>query len=199
MSRPFSFAVTDLMDRTKQEDGFTLIELLIATAMMIIITGAAVLFLVSAMHRQSDVTGRSDQIGIARNALETITADLREGGEVTSPAASSLTVDTFCTNGQACAVSYACGPEAGTTTFGCTRSAGTGAPAVKVIGGLTSAAVFCFYPNIEGSECGQANSEGPTYVGVSLRMRQTKGAQGLAVLESGAALHNAESSPGSGA
>jgi type II secretory pathway pseudopilin PulG len=187
------------MDRKKQEDGFTLIELLIATAMMIVITGAAVTFLISAMHRQSDVTGRSDQIGTARNALETITADLREGEKITAPTASAITVDTICNSGQACVVSYVCGPEAGTSTFGCTRSLGTGKPAVKVIGGLASAEVFCFYPNIERRECGTVGGEKPRYVGVTLKMPQTKGVQGLAVLESGAALHNAEASPESGA
>jgi len=179
-----------------------MIELLIATAMMIVITGAAVAMLVSVMHQQPKVTEGADQIGKARNAIERITVDLRQGSAV-EPGGSSqgLTLVMPCStleSGQAgtCTVSYACAPESGASApYYCTRRIGTGAPKTVVTGLLTNK-VFCYFPFVAGTEtiagsgCGAISTEPPKYVGAAVELPASEG-EGKTVLEDGSALHNA--------
>lgn len=184
--------------RAKLDDsaGFTLIELLVATAMMIVIVSAAVVMLTSVMHREPQVSSGADRIGNARNAFEKMTADLREGVDLTTATTSQVTVNTFC--GQAegtegCSVSYSCPEEVGLGTFECVRQVGDEAPAT-IINGLASPDLFCFYPNNEGSECGQVGlEEDPTYVGIRLQFPQENNEATNSTLEAGVALHNAPS------
>lgn len=194
----------ELSIRLSREAGFTLIELLVASAMMVIITGAAVSVLVSSMHSQSDVTSRADQIGNARTAIERITADIREGESASVPTPDSLEVVKPCETGAgSCAVTYRCGPEAGRPTFGCVREIDGGA-ATKVVSGLSPQAerdMFCVFPNSEGSECGpQAGAEGlrPRYVGVTVRLPSSSSTEAETVLQDGAALHNSPDLLGNG-
>jgi type II secretory pathway pseudopilin PulG len=177
------------------ESGFTLIELLIATAMMIIITAAAVTMITSVIRQTPKISNRSDQIGSARNAMEKITAEVRQGKEATSTGPSQMTLKTFCgSSGRAteCTVSYSCAIESGKSTYACSRTV-SGVTA-KVVGGLASSEVFCFYPNTESKECGTASSTSlPRYVGVKVRLPQITATETQTVLEGGAALHNSTS------
>jgi prepilin-type N-terminal cleavage/methylation domain-containing protein len=187
---------TSAVSRVHGQDGFTLIELLVASAMMVIITGAAVTMLISSMHRQSDVTSRADQIGNARNAIEKITADIREGESASIPTPSSLQV-TYPCEGSATTcpkVSYTCKREGAKVTFECVRETSAGVK-TKVVSGLSAATetgMFCVYPNSEGSECGPQAIVGkaPRYVGVTVRLPSSSTSEAETVLQDGAALHN---------
>src|ERR1700754_1060383 len=93
------------------EGGFTLLELLIAAAMSVIVVGAATTMLISVMHRQPAVSGRAEEIGNARNAIEKITAGLRDGAKVTSASPYNVMLSKPCStseNGE-CNVGYSCG------------------------------------------------------------------------------------------
>jgi type II secretory pathway pseudopilin PulG len=183
------------------EQGFTLIELLVATAMMIVITGAAVSMLVSVMHQQPEVTSKSDQIGEARSTMVKLVNELRQGAEVVPAGRSQLALSTYCagsSTGQAspCSVAYSCSREGVTTPlrYQCTRAVEGGAPEV-VATGLASDRVFCYTP-ITGSPepgspdptCGESIGT-PTYVGVRIELPASSG-ESKTVLEDGAALHN---------
>ena len=144
------------------------------------------------------MTKRADQIGDARNALEKLTVDLRQGSQVTNAAPESLTLDTVCdtaTGTQTCSVEYACAEEGGGAgTFQCTRAV-DGEAARQFVTGLDSPEVFCVVPSTEGTECGETNGDDPTYVGVKIEFPATK-REAVTVLEGGAALHNLSAGEG---
>jgi type II secretory pathway pseudopilin PulG len=175
------------------EGGFTMIELLVATAMMVIIVGATVMMLTSVMRQSPKIASRSDQIGSARNAIEKITGEVRQGKEATSTGPSQMTLKTFCHSGSGagaeCTVSYSCGVESGKSTYACSRT--ISGKTTKVVGGLASSEEFCFYPNTGTTECGPASTTAlPRYVGLKVRFPQPSPTETQTVLEGGAALHN---------
>lgn len=179
------------------QDGFTLVELLIGMAMGLLVTLAAVMFLISIMHRQPKTTSSADLIGNARNAVEKITADVRVGERATMLQPSELKVEARCSQvGSSaagnCEVAYSCFLEPGKATYECQRSV-SGGPATTVVSGLASGQVFCVYPTPDASsECGPEEAgELPKYVGVKVELPNYEESGGNTVLEDGAALHNA--------
>jgi type II secretory pathway pseudopilin PulG len=184
------------------ESGFTIVELIIAAAMMVVITGAAVSLLVSALQSQPEVTQRANQIGDARNLLEELTVDLRQGSSAEFFGAEELGVETICDRpggAEACNVAYECEPEGGAPTFECMRTVEGEAP-TGLITGLSSGEIFCVTPSAidpedpesSSSDCGETNGEPATYVGVTIEFPASDQG-GSTVLEGGAALHNAPS------
>jgi type II secretory pathway pseudopilin PulG len=192
------------LQRDDREGGFTLIELLVATAMMVVICGAAVTMLISVMQQTPKVTNRADQIGAARNAIERVAREVRQGKKVTSTGPAQMTLETFCTSAVAateCKVEYSCALESGKTTYGCSRTIST--VTTKVVGGLASAEVFCFYPNKEKIECPKATATSPgrvvgeaepaRFVNLRVSFPRQSTTEKNDVLEGGAALHNSTS------
>jgi type II secretory pathway pseudopilin PulG len=187
------------------EAGFTLVELLIAAAMSVIVVGAATTMLISVMHREPAVSGRADQVGNARNAIETMNSDFREGVKVAYASPSQITVDTTgCVQGGGeCSVSYSCAAEPEVTTFECVRE--QEGQATTVVTGLASPDLFCYYPNAEpesaspeAKECAQVANpsdpvEEPTYVGIKIQYPQENNGTENSTIEGGVALHNAPS------
>jgi type II secretory pathway pseudopilin PulG len=180
----------------ESEAGFTLIELLVASAMAMVVIGAAAILMVSALHRGQNVTSRSDRIGQARNAIEKLTVDLREGRKVTAAGPTAMTLETYCDGAggisEKCTLAYSCVVEVtGGTAYKCTRSV-NGGPAVTVVSELSSSSIFCFVPSsVSGNEsaCGERKTGSePTYVGVQVNLASPGG--GGATLQDGAALHN---------
>jgi prepilin-type N-terminal cleavage/methylation domain-containing protein len=190
---------------TRSQEGFTLIELLIASAMSVIVVGAATTMLISVMHRGPAVSERADQVGNARNAIETMTSDFREGVKVAYASPSQITVDTTgCAQGGGeCSVSYSCAGEPEATSFECVRE--QGGQSSTVVTGLASPDLFCYYPNDEPAtaspearECGQVlDPSDPdkelTYVGIKIQFPQENNASENSTIEGGVALHNAPS------
>jgi prepilin-type N-terminal cleavage/methylation domain-containing protein len=184
-----------LQTADSREDGYTLIEMLVAMAMATLVTGAAVMLLLTIMHRQPKTTSTADVIGNARNALEKITQDVRVGKTATVAQPSELKVKAECsqvgsTGTGECEVAYSCLQESGKLTYKCQRSVSGGA-ATTVISGLASAQVFCVYPTSEaGKECGPQGSETVLYAGIKVELPNYEESHGNMVLEDGAALHN---------
>lgn len=109
--------------RRSPESGFTLIELIVASAMAVVITGAAVAMLVTAFKDQPKVSGQADQVGEARVAMAHLTRELRQGvlGSVqgsASPSSGELTFKTYVqtpcagvTTTEPCQVTYECAKD----------------------------------------------------------------------------------------
>jgi prepilin-type N-terminal cleavage/methylation domain-containing protein len=187
--------------RNDSEAGFTLVELLVGMAMSLIIAAAAVAMFTNTIHRQPEETATADVLGTARNAVEKITTDLREGEKATLSGPSSLMVKVPCTaNAEGCEVSYRCAQEAGLATYYCTRT--SEGSTTTIVKDLANGEVFCVFPTATaGKECGlemtaltspqvaEVERE-PRYVGITLRYPNYKGTNGTTVLEDGAALHN---------
>jgi type II secretory pathway pseudopilin PulG len=183
--------------RHNSEAGFTLVELLVGIAMALVITMAAVSMFTAMTRKQPEVTEAADIIGTARNAVEKLTIDIREGQSATVPSAHELNLVTPCsvitagTTGS-CEIKYRCAEEVGRTTSSCTRQ--SGASTKTVITGLSTREIFCVFPTSEvGKECGAQGGTTPRYVGVNLEFPDHKNAAGISsttLLEDGAALHN---------
>jgi prepilin-type N-terminal cleavage/methylation domain-containing protein len=183
--------------RNDNEAGFTLVELLVGMAMALVVTAAAVGMFSSIVDHQSDSTQAADVIGIARNAAEKLTTDIREGEKATVPDAYELNLVTPCsviTAGATgpCQIKYSCSQEVGKTTSSCTRQ--YGGTTKTVIRGLSTKEIFCVYPTSEvGKECGAQGTTAPRYVGINLEFpnhEKAEGSSSTTVLEDGAALHN---------
>lgn len=180
-------------NRQDNEAGFTLVELLVGMAMALVITAAAVMMFMSVLDRQTETTASANVIGTARNAVEKMTTELREGAKATVSEPGSLELMTPCgesgLNASQCIVNYHCEKEVGKTTFRCTRTQeGT---TKTMVGGLASGKVFCVYPtSATGKECGPQGSTEPRYVGITFEFPNHKEATGRTILEDGAALHN---------
>jgi Tfp pilus assembly protein PilW len=192
---------------TKRKDsdaGFTLVELLVGMTMSLIIVIAAVAMFTSTLHREPKATATADVLGTARNAVEKMTTELREGEKATLSGTSSLVLTTPCTGAGAstegtCEDRYQCAREVGLSTFDCTRT--SGGTTTTIVKGLANAEVFCVFPtSSSGKECGleltnpelPASEREPRYVGITVQFPNHKDATGTTVLEDGAALHNHE-------
>jgi len=184
-------------DRHDPEAGFTLVELLVGIAMALVVTMAAVSMFTAMTRKQPEVTQAADIVGTARNAVEKLTIDIRQGQSASVPNAHELNLVIPCsviTAGDTgnCEISYRCTQEVGRTTSSCTRQFGT--KIKTVITGLSTKEIFCVFPTSEvGKECGAQGTTAPRYVGVNLEFPNHKRAVGISsttVLEDGAALHN---------
>ncbi len=172
------------------ETGLTLIELIVAASMMVVITGAAVAMLTSAMRQQPELTERADQIGSARVGMEKMLREIRQGvvGSV-SGTSSELKFESYVDGkcGSAtvatatkCAVKYICGSGK------CTRSTGGTGTSTTLVGGLTNSSFFGYVKSV--SSCSTATGEPYTYVTVALEMRSDDGSP--VMLQDGANLRS---------
>lgn len=177
------------------ESGITMIELVVAMAMMVILTGAAASMLISAFKAAPSITGRAEQVGDARVALERMVRDIRQAtGLAAAPGSGSeVKLSTYVhalacnasptasAAARLCRVTYTCA-KSGT----CTRraanvngtSAGTSVTVVTGVANYTS--VFTLSPS----------TSTPAYITVKLRLPTPDG-DGFTTLEDGAALRGA--------
>jgi prepilin-type N-terminal cleavage/methylation domain-containing protein len=177
-----------------EDRGFTLPELLVATALGLVIIGAAVTAFTAAIGSQPRVESQAGAIQQARTTMEQITRELRQGSSVPSATASQVSIITFvdsatCGGGAAnmaisCRVTYSC--SSGTCTRTEAKPDGTSpGPAVQVVSGLSSSNVFTYTA---------PTATAPAYVSVSLAFPAEGGTDAI-TLSDGSALRN----PGSGA
>ncbi len=175
------------------ERGFTLPELLVATALSLVIIGAAVSAFTGAIGSQPRVNSQAAAIQQARTTMERITRELRQGSSVPSASPSQLSIVTYvdsATCGGAgsntaisCRVTYSCSGGTCTRTEAKPDGSAPG-PAVQVVTGLSSDNVFTYTP---------PTATAPAYVAVSLAFPARGGTDAI-TLNDGAALRN----PGSG-
>ncbi len=190
------------------EAGLTLIEMLVAAAMSVVIVGAAMSMLISAVRTQPQLSGRAQNITTARYQLDRMTHEIRNGIRIdpTKKTASQVSFvarvrRTTCggavpTSTAAttikCQITYTC------TTTSCTRveaneGAYTNPAATSTIAtGIDNASVFCYVPstNPDPTVCGPAGTSSPTYIGVTLHVPNPSGPAELTISD-GASLRAA--------
>jgi Tfp pilus assembly protein PilW len=178
--------------RFRSEEGLTMIELIIASAMMIVITGAAVSMLIGSLHRQKEVTQRADQVGQARVAVEKMVREIRQGvaGTVTTATATQLSFESY-VDGQCgtttvstatkCKVTYTC------ASAKCSRTTGTSSTATTIAEGVTNATVFTYTKG--ASSCSNLTGETTTFIEVTLAFKTADG-RGSTSLQDGAGLRS---------
>jgi prepilin-type N-terminal cleavage/methylation domain-containing protein len=188
-----------LRARLASEDGMTLIELLVASAMSVILVGAAGSMVISAVRDQPRISKQSQNVSEARWVLERFTREIRNGIRVDVATSSQVSFlarvrRTSCggpvpTDPDAdsirCEVTYAC------TTNGCTRSEAEdgqydGTPQT-LFTSSNDPNVFCYVPSTDPEdplECGSAASlAGTTFIGVKLRIPNPTGPGALAITD----------------
>ncbi len=176
----------------RSEAGFTLVELLVASAMGVVVMGAVVSLVISAVRYQPKISKQAQNITTARWVLERMTREIRNGiaikGEST---ASRLSFESYVRHSTCggtmvlpssspsirCRVTFEC------STTACSRiesdpTTSVGTPH-QIFSGIDSSQVFTYIP---------ANQ--PTYVKVMLRLPNPSGPGALTV-SSGASLRNA--------
>jgi type II secretory pathway pseudopilin PulG len=183
-------AIRMRLRRLEPEAGMTLIELLVASAMSVILVGAACTMLISAVHDQPKLSKKTQEISTARYVLERMTRELRNGIRVYEASGSTVAFETQvrrteCGGAEAsgesapsldCRVTYSC------TATECTRTetdpevpAGSGTPE-RLVGGLDSDQVFSYEP-------GSASPGEVDYVGITLNIENPEGRGSLTVTD----------------
>lgn len=177
-----------------EEGGFTLIELLIATALGLVVIGAALAVFIGGIRSQPRAASKAAALEEARVTVDRITRELRQGLEIptgTTPSASNLSIVTYvkaaACGGSAggtsipCRVTYSCSGETCTRVVAAPDGSAPG-PSERIATGLSSPNVFSYTPS----------TTEPTYVGVSFSFA-TSGEP--VTLEDGAALRNVGEGP----
>jgi Tfp pilus assembly protein PilW len=177
------------------ESGFTLVELLFSSMLGLMLIGTAVTVFTGVQRSQPGEAQRGVTIQNARNVMERITREIRQGSTVYASTATQLSMITMvhsatCGGAQAntamaCKVTYTC------SSGSCTRAevppppaTGSGSTAT-VVTGLTSSSVFSYTPT-----CGSTSTSGsPGYVCVNLVFPGPGGDDALTV-QDGAAPSN---------
>lgn len=184
--------------RAQGEDGYTLIELLVAASMGVVVMGAVVMLVISAVRHQPKISKQAQNITTARWVLDRFTHEFRNGITVTKAEPSAVTFQAYVrrstcggtaslpssTPAIKCYVTYSC------TTTACFRSesassTSTGTPK-QVFDGINSSQVFTYTPAV--TEAAEASSV--TYVKATLTLPNPSGSGGLTV-SNGASLRNA--------
>lgn len=180
---------------TRSESGFTLVELLFASMIGLMVIATGVTVFITAGRSQPGQVQRGVTIQQARNAMERITREIRQGSTVYSSTGTQLALLTMvhsasCGGAQAntaiqCKVTYTC------TSGNCTRVEAPPPPATTPIGtttvirGLSSSSIFRYTPT-----CGATSTSGaPGYICVNLAFPGDNGDDALTV-EDGAAPDN---------
>jgi len=184
--------IARLRRHTSGEAGFTLIELLVASAMGVVVMGAVVALVISAVRTQPKISQQAQNITTARWVLERMTHELRNGVAVKEATASKVSFEAYVrhtTCGSAtplaattpaikCRVTFEC------SITSCSRREGPastgGGTAQMIFSGINTNQVFTYAPG----------ATEPTYVKVTLRLPNPSGTNALTVSD-GASLRNA--------
>jgi hypothetical protein len=188
------------------EAGLTMIELVVASAMSVILVGAVMSMLMSAVRSQPEISERGQSISTARWVMERMTREIRNGigVDVATPSKVSFLgyVRRSSCGGSGtlaqgtpaikCQITYQC------TATSCSRIEAadgvTTGTAVKIFSGIDSANVFCYVPSksADALSCGEAlSAAGTTYVGLRLHIPNPNGSGAGLTVSDGASLRNA--------
>lgn len=194
------------LSRVRREEGLTLVELLVASAMSVVLVGAAGSMVVSAMRSQPEISERAQNVSTARWVLERMTREVRNGIRVDQATSSKVSLLTYVRRTACggttlpassspaikCQVTYQC------TTTSCSRiEANEGVytgTSTTIFTGIDDSNVFCYVPSAGADPlaCGTAASpvNGTTYVGIRLHIPNPSGPSGITVSDA-ASLRNA--------
>lgn len=174
------------------EAGFTLIEMLVAMTLGVVVMGGVIILLIGAMRSQPRIENQANNVQTARWVLGRLTREIRNGIRVDKATASAVSFEAYIRHAECgkstvlsssappikCEITYAC---SGTS---CTRleaaptvTVGTGKTIISGISNPSS--VFTWSPGTS-----------PTYLGITLKIPDSKGTGTLTVSD-GASLRNA--------
>jgi type II secretory pathway pseudopilin PulG len=184
----------------RADEGYTLVELLVTSAMGVVVMGAVVALLISALRDQPKITGQAQNVTTARWVLDRMTHEIRNGVVLKRATGSEVSFEGYVRHstcggsallpsGSAsikCEITFSC------STTGCSRAESqpgtfTGTP-VRIFDGIDSSEVFSY--ECPGSTSGCASPTEATYVKATLRLPDPDGRGGLTVSD-GASMRNA--------
>ena len=176
----------------ESESGFTLVELLFSSMLGLMLIATSVTVFTAVTSSQPGAAARGVTIQEARNVMERITREVRQGSTVYASTSSQLSLLTmvhsatcggpFANTAMQCKVTYTC------TSGTCTRTVVPPPPATgsgstsTVVTGLSSSSIFSYTPT-----CGATSTSGsPGYVCVNLAFPGDNGDDALTVQDGAA-------------
>lgn len=167
----------------REQGGYTFVELLVAATIALLVVGAGMTLLVTALRAEPRISERAGQIQQGRTMIERISRELRQGEAIDTATSSSLRILTrvdgaVCnasSQPEACWVTYTCGSSS------CSRTVSQlAAPSSQtVVAGIIGPGVFSY----------QGLASSPDYVGIQLVFPQADGDEAV-TLADGVALRN---------
>jgi prepilin-type N-terminal cleavage/methylation domain-containing protein len=140
----------------RERDGFTLVELLVATALALMVLGSAVTVFTAAIQSQPPLADRGSDIQHARTGMERMTHEIRQAWDAPVATSNQLSILTYvkssvcggasATTSIQCRVTYTCSVGTCSRVEALTNGAAPG-PAEKIVTGLSSSAVFSYFPS----------------------------------------------------
>lgn len=186
--------IVSMRERGGDERGFTLIELLVAMALGVVVMGAVVTLVMSAVRYQPKISKEAENVSSARWMLERLTHELRNGISVKEGTANRISFEGYVRHSTCggtttlpsssssikCRITWECSSTA------CMRKESnpetpTAGIAKPVFSGLSSSEIFTYVPNVATA----------TYVKATLRLPAPTDAGQPLVISSGASLRNA--------
>jgi len=186
--------IARLRKRKDGEAGFTLVELLVAAALGVVVMGAVVTLVMSAVRYQPKISKEAQNVSTARWMLERLTRELRNGISVKEGTASMVSFEGYVRHSTCggtttlpagstsikCRITWECSTTACTRRESSPETPGAGSPK-PVFSGLSSSEVFTYVPNVATA----------TYVKATLRLPSPTDTGQPLVISSGASLRNA--------
>jgi prepilin-type N-terminal cleavage/methylation domain-containing protein len=181
------------------QSGFTLVELLFASMLGLIVIATGVTVFTATIRSQPGQTQRGVSIQQARNVMERMTREIRQGSTVYPSTSSQLSLITLvhsasCGGAAAntaipCKVTYTCNAGSCTRVEAPPPPATGSGPTVTTVSGLSASDVFRYTP-----ACNATSTSGsPGYVCITLTFQTASGADAITV-QDGAAPVNPTSS-----
>ncbi len=176
------------------EAGFTLIELLVAMALGVVVMGAVVSLVVTAVRYQPKISEEAQNVSTARWMLERLTHELRNGIAVKEGTASRVSFEGYVRHGTCggstslpagtpsikCRITWECSSTACSRREANPETPNAGL-AKQVFSGLGSNQVFIYVPDVATA----------TYVKATLRLPSPSDTGQPLIISSGASLRNA--------
>jgi Tfp pilus assembly protein PilW len=177
------------------QSGFTLVELLFSAMLGLLVIGTGVTVFTATIRSQPGQTQRGVSIQTARNVMERMTREIRQGSTVYPSTSSQLSLLTLvhsatCGGAQAntaiqCKVTYSCASGSCTRVEAPPPPAGGGGPAVTTVSSLSASDVFRYTP-----ACNATSTSGsPGYVCITLTFRTATGANAITVQDGAAPIN----------
>jgi len=181
------------------QSGFTLVELLFSAMLGLLVIGTGVTVFTATIRSQPGQNQRGVSIQTARNVMERMTREIRQGSTVYPSTSSQLSFLTLvhsatCGGAQAntaiqCKVTYTCSGASCTRAEAPPPPASGGGAAATTVSGLSASDPFRYT-----SACNATSTAGsPGYVCITLTFRTASGADAITV-QDGAAPINPTSS-----
>lgn len=169
MRKKIAVAIRATRRRLACEGGFTFPELSVAMLATGIVVAAGMTFVVVSVHQWGGQEGRVTATDKARNALESISLELRDAASVKLVNATTVDATVWNSNGTTSNIRFACAPSGDARA--CTRTDLTSGARTTIVDGVTNTDNFT---KVVGSDVtGTSSQNGTLQIKVDAKIEDT--------------------------